>query len=37
MDFCKEMIVVIPFLNEGIEVEKLLKVSNHTQQYLNTF
>jgi|GEM_PF-6698805 hypothetical protein len=26
MDFYKEMTVIIPFLNEGIEVEKLLKV-----------
>ena len=25
MDFCKEMTVIIPFLNEGIEVEETIK------------
>ena len=35
MDFCKEMTVVIPFLNEGIEVEETIKsIKSHTQQYL---
>ena len=31
MDFCKEMTVIIPFLNEGIEVEETIKsIKSHT-------
>ena len=31
MDFCKEMTVIIPFLNEGIEVGETIKsIKSHT-------